>query len=49
MLELFRNKNVTLRVKNYENVLIVLQGEGYEQKNKVENAEHALVPYEECI
>ena len=49
MLELFRNKNVTLRVKNYENMLIVLQGEGYEQKNKVENAEHALVPYEECI
>lgn len=49
MLELFRNRNVTLCEKNYENVLIVLQGEGYEQKNKVENAEHALVPYEECI
>lgn len=49
MLELFRNKNVTMCVKNYENVLTVLQGEGYEQKNKVENAEHALVPYEKCI
>ena len=49
MLELLRNRNVTLCVKNYENVLIVLQGEGYEQKNKVENAEHALVPFEECI
>lgn len=49
MLELFRNKNVTLCVNNYENVLTVLQGEGYEQKNEVKNAEHAPVPYKECI
>ena len=46
MLRYICNKNVTLCEKRYKTIL---QGEGYEQKNKVKSAETAFIPYKERV